>query len=185
MRRTHKSKKGFTLLEVMLSIAIIAIIGGLYVTMLLSVHESHNTIYNVDNSTDYAMLYAKAIENDVLGSVQDENPDNATWMVDPAQSCLITKNGTPIFTLKQNQVGGPGAKKNKWNVQMTFDVDAQKLDAQTYNYTVKYDITVVDNFYDPGRITAQYSSSFVVPHFGNGTIEATGSGQNQLKFTKK
>ena len=118
MRRTIKSKKGFTLLEVMLSVAIIAIIGGLYVTMLLSVHESHNTIYNIDNSTDYAMLYAKAIENNVLGTVQDENPANATWMVDPSQNCLITKNGKPIFTLKQNQVGAAGARKNKWNVTM-------------------------------------------------------------------
>ena len=184
MRRTIKSKKGFTLLEVMLSVAIIAIIGGLYVTMLLSVHESHNTIYNIDNSTDYAMLYAKAIENNVLGTVQDENPANATWMVDPSQNCLITKNGKPIFTLKQNQVGAAGARKNKWNVTMTFDVDSQKLDAQTYNYTVKYEITVIDNFYNPGRETAHYNSSFVVPHFGNGQIEVAGSG-NQLKFTKK
>ena len=183
MRRTAKSKKGFTLLEVMLSVAIIAIIGGLYVTMLLSVHESHNTIYNIDNSTDYAMLYAKAIENNVLGTVQSDSPVNAIWKVDPSQNCLITKNGTPIFTLKQNQVGAEGSRKNKWNVAMTFDVESQKLDASTYNYTVKYEITVIDNFYNPGRETAHYNSSFVVPHFGNGKIEAVGG--NQLKFTKK
>ena len=66
---------------------------------------------------------------------------------------------------------------------MTFDVESQKLDASTYNYTVKYEITVIDNFYNPGRETAHYNSSFVVPHFGNGKIEAVGG--NQLKFTKK
>lgn len=185
MRRTHKSKKGFTLLEVMLSVAIIAIVGGLYVTMLLSVHESHNTIYNIDNSTDYAMLYGKAIENNVLGTVQADGAKNATWTVDPSQNCLITKNGTPIFTLKQNQVGAAGSRKNKWNVEMTFDVESQKLDAQAYNYTVKYEITVIDNFYNPGRETAHYNSSFVVPHFTNGKLEASGSGNSSLKFTAK
>lgn len=181
MRRTNKSKKGFTLLEVMLSIAIISIIGGLYVTMLISVTESHNTIYNVDNSTDYAMLYAKAIENNVLGTVQDEGATSATWMVDPSQSYYITKNGSPIFTLKQNQVTSGGVRKNKWNVTMTFEVDSKKLDASTYNYTITYHIKVIDNYYNPGRETANYTSSFVIPHFGNGKIEQVGG--TQLKFT--
>ena len=183
MRRTIKSKKGFTLLEVMLSVAIIAIIGGLYVTMLISVHESHNAVYNIDNSTDYAMLYAKAIENNVLGTVQDEGAASATWMVDPAQSYLITKNGKPIFTLKQNQVTSGGSRKNKWNVTMTFEVSSKKLDASTYNYTITYRIKVFDNYYNPGRETADYTSSFVIPHFGNGKIEQIGG--TQLKFTAK
>ena len=183
MRRTIKSKKGFTLLEVMLSIAIIAIIGGLYVTMLISVNESHNTIYNLDNSTDYAMLYAKAIENNVLGTVQEEGATSSTWMVDPAQNYLITKDGTPIFTLKQNQVTSGGVRKNKWNVSMTFEVDSQKLDASTYNYTITYHIKVFDNFYNPGRESVDYTSSFVVPHFGNGKIDQIHG--TQLKFTAK
>jgi prepilin-type N-terminal cleavage/methylation domain-containing protein len=51
-----KNKKGFTLLELMLSIAIILIISGLLVGLIVAIKDGYMTVYNQNDSADYALL---------------------------------------------------------------------------------------------------------------------------------
>jgi len=110
----RKNKKGFTLVELMLSIAIIVLIGGLFVSMLVAIKESYYKTYNANDSTDYAQLYAQAIENVILKDTQSNAASGSTFVyqIDQADSTFLS-NGSPIFYLEQmSNVNGD----LKWNV---------------------------------------------------------------------
>lgn len=57
MRRINKNRRGFTLVEMMLSLAIIAIIFGLTTALMISISESFTMTYNLNDASDYAMLW--------------------------------------------------------------------------------------------------------------------------------
>lgn len=177
MTVVHKSsKKGFTLLEMMLSIAIVTIVSGCLVTLMIGVKDSYINTYNSDDSTDYAMLFAKGFENSFLGTVQDCNghpATNATWKVgtytglDGQTHQDLLMNGTPLLKLSQMKVQQKGTNTivDKWKISMTYEyVMASGM--------VKYTITVVDNYYDPGVVKCVYNGGFFLPHFDNGTIDS-------------
>ena len=70
MKMINKNRKGFTLVEMMLSLAIIMLLGGVLVTLIVSISNSFTTTYNIDDSADYAMLFAKGFENSFLSNSQ-------------------------------------------------------------------------------------------------------------------
>ena len=49
---SKSSKKGFTLVEMMLAIAIIMLISGLFVSLIIAVKDSFYRVYNDDDSSD-------------------------------------------------------------------------------------------------------------------------------------
>ena len=52
MKIIKKNKKGFTLLELMLSIAIITLLSGLLIILVISIKDSFMTVYNQNDSAD-------------------------------------------------------------------------------------------------------------------------------------
>ena len=64
------NKKGFTLLEMLLAIAITMIIVGLFTTLLVAIRSSYYRAYNDDDCADIAQMYAQALENQVLYDCQ-------------------------------------------------------------------------------------------------------------------
>ena len=52
MRKQTKNKKGFSLVEMVLAIAIIILIGGVIAGICASISNSFITTYNIDDSSD-------------------------------------------------------------------------------------------------------------------------------------
>lgn len=176
MRMVNKSKKGFTLVEMMLSLAIVAIVSGCLYTLVFAIKDSYLNTYNSDDSTDYAMLFARGFENSFLASVQDNtvfagSKKNITWKIGlngTEQALLKSVEGgatTPVFTCSQMKVMRPGATAtvDKWKIYMAFDWNSATK-------VVTYTVYVVDNYYSPGVVKSAYTSSVYLPHFDNGTI---------------
>ena len=62
MKQKRKNKKGFTLVEVLLSLAIICMIGGVIAGLCASIGSSFGTTYNLDDSADYAACMVRALK---------------------------------------------------------------------------------------------------------------------------
>ena len=74
MKRSNK--RGFTLVEMLLAIAITLLISGLFVTLIATVRASYYRTYNDNDCADIAAMYAEALENTVLYDVQNGAADN-------------------------------------------------------------------------------------------------------------
>ena len=164
MRLVKKgSKKGFTLVELMLSIAIICLISGLFVALIFAVKDSWYRVYNDNDATDYAALYAQALENQIMRDAQINHSKVIVYRIDYPDS--VFKRGeyggtlSPMFDLSQmhNKDGDC-----KWVVYL----DKCNWDAD--NYILDYEIVVVDNYKDPGKEQVRYKGSLWVPIHSNG-----------------
>ena len=173
MRIKHKNKRGFTLLEMMLSVAIINIVSGCLWTLIVAIKDSYISTYNSDDSCDYAMLYAQGLENSVLAATQQKNVyaknDTISWRVGTNSGNVsllktLTHAGssstTPVFTMTMNKVyslrqDGSHANVDKWIVKLTYELEGSYI---------KYHITVTDNYYDPGHVKCVYDGGFWLPH---------------------
>lgn len=160
---TKANKKGFTLLEMMLSIAIIVLVSGLFVSLILATKDSYYRTYNRNDSTDYAALYSQALENQILRDWQMMPTINDTikyGITADGTSSLAREVGgsfqhpTPIFNLSQM------TNKNgdiKWEIyigNVVWDEENNKL---------TYTIYIVDNYYHPGSLQSTYTSSIWLP----------------------
>ncbi|MBR6959869.1 MAG: type II secretion system protein [Clostridiales bacterium] len=166
MKRIHSSKRGFTLVEMMLALAIIAIIGWTTVALMIATKDSFMTTYNNNDSADYAMLYANGFENSFLAHTQ--NHTAGTFGTRPADSVLEDKPGHAVFTpnyMKTTNVNS-GNVVDKWIVRTYFYFDPKDA-----SQTVKYKVYVIDNYYSPTwRVMSEYEGSVWAPHMGTGKI---------------
>lgn len=166
-----KNKKGFTLVEVILAVAIICLISGLFVQLLISINGSYNNVYNSNDSADYAMLYSQALENSVVRDCQ--SPVAATFQYRIVDNVLKrSADGSdfePVFTLTSMRSRN-GA--DKWKVEL--------VNVFYYAETsmLSYDIKLTDQYANPGAVQT-YRSAFWLP-IHNG---ATGIGSNTYQIT--
>ncbi len=188
MRIKNKSKKGFTLIEMMLSIAIVTIVSGCLVSLVVGIKDSYMNTYNSDDSADYAMLYGKWLENSVLSTVQKSEglaKGTFTWEVSGSVLSKSGTGGTDTLNLNQMKVTpkGKSVPVDKWKITMEFDktINMTKTSSGATKGMINYTIKVYDNYYDPNApLKCTYSGGFLVPHFDNGTITSDG---NKLTFT--
>ena len=68
MRKYNKSRKGFTLLEVVLAIAIMMLTASVFFSLILVVVKSHTNVVAANDMADFAMLNGRAIENAIINS---------------------------------------------------------------------------------------------------------------------
>lgn len=157
MRRITKNKRGFTLVEMMLSLAIIAIIFGLTTALMMSINDSFTLTYNLNDASDYAVLYGYGIENSVLAEVSKGSA--TTWRVN--NDSILLFNDTPVFEPSQMKTkqNGNGPLVDKWEIKIGFMVDPANPSL------VKYVVFVYDNYYDPTKpLMCKYEGSFWLPH---------------------
>lgn len=166
MRRVHNSKRGFTLVEMMLALAIITIIGWTTVALMIAIKDSFMTTYNVNDSSDYALLYANGFENSYLQHTRDNQ--DVTLGIDPANSILMAGT-TPVFTPRQMKTTNRNTNQvvDKWIVRIYF-----KLDQTDYSQAVKYKVFVIDNYYSPTRKVLCVTDGTVwAPHLAPGNLD--------------
>ena len=154
MKLINKSKKGFTLLEMMLSIAIILCLSGLLVILIISIKSSFMTVYNQNDSADYAVLQGRGFEQSFLGNVCfDRSIDTFTYTINNNK---LTCNSRPVFEPAQSKT--QNGTKDKWKIEMYYTYEeADKM--------VKYKIYVYDNYYNPGKLAYTYNGGFLLPHY--------------------
>ena len=167
MIKTYKNKRGFTLVEMMLTLAIISIIFGLTTALMVAIKNSFMTTVNTNDSADYGQLYAMGFEESLLKYTNDGTA--GTWSI---KDNLLKIGDTAVFTPVQLQTANPAGsgKVDKWKMSMYFDVTGEGQ--------VNYIVYVVDNYYDPGKLTYTYKGSLWLPHFtatGDGTLIEGGS----------
>lgn len=172
MKRTNKNRKGFTLVEMLLSIAIIVMIGGVIAGLCVSIANSFTTTYNIDDSADYAMLYAKGFENSFFRNSQLTGGTGTeyTWYIKnptgagatPLLTCQ-PKTGSAI-TVFTPQFIGTDSVKSKWSVFMFFKVEEYPAQDKYKSLCIKYRIYLKDNYSRTDYIY-RYDGDFWVPRF--------------------
>lgn len=172
MKKIAKSsKKGFTLLEMMLAIAIILLISGLFVSLIVAVKDSFYRVYNDDDSTDYAALYAQALENQAIYDYQNNNGNSYHINMTAAEGenadfVLVTGANTDTFGFRSmNNFNKNKDGKYKWRVYLVIDHNSDG--SLKSPGLVEYTLYMVDNYYDPGKLVQEYKGSFWLPNHGD------------------
>ena len=164
MRRTNKNRRGFTLVEMMLALAIIAIVFGLTTALMISIKDSFVMTYNLNDSSDYAVLYGYGIENSVLAKVAKK--ESAEWKIDTytdtdsglSQNCvLMCGDDEYVFLPSQMKTrDSNGVLVDKWIVETYYKVNGSMVD---------YIVIIKDNYYNPTKpVMCKYEGSFWIPH---------------------
>ena len=174
MKRFIKDRKGFTLVEMLLSLAIICLIGGVIGGVCVSISNSFVTTYNIDDSADYALLYAKGFENSFLDCTQSDGAKLQTWTWEISNPKGV--NGAPLLQVTKPKTGtenvftpkfiGNNDTPSKWSVIMFYAVEENAaIGSGTYKTVlVKYRIYIKDNYSRTDYIY-RYDGSFWVPRF--------------------
>lgn len=158
MRKINKNnKKGFTLLELMLSIAIIAMISGLFVILIVSIKDSFMTVYNQNDSADYGIMFDRGFEQSFYRNAKyDAAKGSYAYQV---KNSLLYCNKEIQFPTAQNKTK---EGKPKWDIYMGYQWNPD-------TFEVKYKINIIDNYYNPGKLTYTIQNSLILPHF-NGEV---------------
>lgn len=170
MKRQNKnSKAGFTLVELMLAIAIILLISGLFVSLVIATNSSYYTTYNYNDSTDYCQLFGKIIQDQILSDRQDDSFTSGTshsYLMNSStcQFCR-TSTGTPIVEVPRV---ADGSGTMKW----IFAVSDVSFDTDSNIVTIK--INVIDNYRTPGDVLYNYNLTFWVPNLENSAGDPVG-----------
>ncbi len=175
MKMINKNRKGFTLVEMMLSLAIIMLIGGVVVSLVVSISNSFTTTYNIDDSADYAMLYAKGFENSFLANSQ--KPFSAGgecyWEVKNNAGVPTLRVKTPETSDETSvfdpQFLGTGSQP-KWNIMMFYKWDADQE-------CVYYRVLLKDNL-NSTDFTYMYDGSFWVPRYADRKANSGAASRN-------
>ena len=171
MKRIHNNKRGFTLVEMMLALAIIVVIGWTTVALMMATRDSFMTTYNTNDSSDYATLYANGIENTYLRHTQERT--DTTITIDKNHS-ILKDNGTAVFTPGQMSTHrqSDGAQVDKWEVRAYYYYDNTDAGRQV----IRVKIFVVDNYYSPTyKVMATQETSIWAPHMGYGKVSLSNS----------
>ena len=168
MFKVNKSKKGFTLVEMILSIAIVCMLGGIIAGVCASISNSFQATYSIDDAADYALLYTRGFENSFLANTQKPQGKKLDWYIsNPSGSGDGTGTSVPTLILDAGTEGrvpvfdpkhiGTNSSGYKWSVCMFYKYD----DA---NENVKYVIFLGDN-YSKTNYVYMYNGEFWVPRF--------------------
>lgn len=162
MRRIAKDNKaGFTLVEVMLAIAITLLISGMFVSLIIATHSAYYTTYNYNDSTDYCQLFGKIMQDKILSDRQDSSFTSGTrkYMMNSSICQFTTASSTvPIVEV-------PRVTNSDGTLKWIFAVSDVTFDSTTNVATIE--ITVVDNCITPGDILYTYDVTFWVPNLVN------------------
>lgn len=176
MKRLSKHKLGFSLVEMVLVLAIICLLGGIVGGLCLAISNSFITTYNIDDSSDYAILFARGFENSFLARQQSTATNGlTTWFVDTSTSyatypTLRVKEGSgaPTAVFEPQFLGGSDGTY-KWKIYMFYKWE-EASERVLYAIILKDNKTGTD-------FTYFYQGAFWVPRYLD-RKEYTGSSKN-------
>lgn len=171
MKAMKKSRKGFTLVEVMLSVAIICLLGGCIASLCMSISGSFTTTYNIDDAADYAMLYAKGFENSFLATTQmsGNKNDQYSWYISTTESTVPTLRMTSPAASEEEAAGNEAVFDPQFLSGVTADYKWEVLMFYRWNdasESVEYRVLLQDKFSDTDYVY-MYEGSFWVPRYSS------------------
>ena len=154
------SKKGFTLIEMLLAIAITMIISGLFISLIVAIRSSYYRTYNDVDCSDIAAMYAEALENTVLYDVQHGLDDEITidslgYLSNSGPNGQGSINFDAIDNFNRTDGGAAG---RKWDIRMLC----------TFNSTTgefRYRFFFVDKYVNVDYLHYVYEGSFWIPNY--------------------
>jgi len=183
MKKRIKSRKGFTLVEMILAVAIICLLGTVIAGVCAQISSSFGTTYNIDDSADYAMLYARGFENSFLANTQGNGSTGKKWMWyvnDPHDGKssvptlrVVTPDGVDSAVFQPKFIGN-STTSYKWSVRMFYYFDEP-------NKVVYYRIFLKDN-YSKTNYIYMYDGKFWVPRFEE-RAEYAGADSRSIKVS--
>jgi len=183
IRKAHSSKKAFTLLEIILAMAILVIVIPLVFGTFYLIQVSHARVAILNDAKDYAALNSMAINNLLTNSSAARasgSPDSsyvASLYADANGDVYVRQGGStsmlydyPHYTLADGS--------QKWRLELSFNVNS-------FSKTVTYTIDVYDNA-NPSAGVPFYSleSSVFLPNGNRNETEQLESGTGScINFT--
>ena len=154
MKRTNKH--GFTLVEMMLAIAITLLISGLFITLIATIRASYYRTYNDDDCADIAAMYAEALENTILYDIQNHVASDTIQL--DSHSILTNTNGACRINFDGIDNFNSNGTDDKWIIRMVCHFDASTGE-------FRYKFYFLDNYINPGYLHAVYEGSFWIPNY--------------------
>lgn len=149
----NSNKIGFTLLEMLLAIAITLIISGLFFTLLVTIRSSYYRSYNDDDCADIAQMYAQALENQVLYDCQNGVAD--TIKID--DHGILTSSANDFEFSNINNFNNAGTNQ-KWDIRMVCHFDSS---TNVFSYSFYF----IDKYINPNYLHYVYEGSFWIPNY--------------------
>lgn len=146
-----RSKIGFTLIEMMLVIAILMITVGAFFSLIVVIKSGYVRAAAMNDLVDYASLNARAIDNKLINAQAIGTGSSAIKSVNGQ---LCDESGRAIINYNQYETNGTNGDQVKWRTETIFSVNAAGL--------VSYTIKVYDNYDNSNVYTL--SGSVWVPH---------------------
>ncbi len=177
MKRFNKHKFGFSLVEMVLVLAIVCLLGGIIGGLCIAISNSFITTYNIDDSADYALLFSRGFENSFLSKTQGASNTVSTWYVNGSESIssyptLRLKQGTNDQAVFEPQYLGGSDGTYKWDILMYYKWDAA-------SERVLYCVLLKDNKAGTD-FTYFYQGGFWVPRFTDRKVYGSAAGKNIL-----
>jgi len=147
------NKHGFTLIEMLLAIAITMIICGLFFTLIIAIRSSYYRSYNDDDCADIAQMYAAALENQVLYDIMHGLDDKI--YID-SNGVLTNQLGT--ITFDEIDDFNRTSTEQKWDIRMMC-----MYDEATCEFTYRF--WFVDKYVDTDYLHYTYQGSFWIPYY--------------------
>jgi prepilin-type N-terminal cleavage/methylation domain-containing protein len=154
----YKKNKGFTLLELVLAMAIMLIVVPFVFGTFYIINVSHANVTLINDAKDYAALNGRAIENILINakavSVSSSSSPVAGYNVLSFNSDgTMLLNGVAAFTYDHYKVKDG---TQKWILAVTFSLDAGSK-------TINYNIQVKDNTKAGKPVKYTLNSSVYLP----------------------
>lgn len=157
-RTRTKNRKGFTLIEMVLVIAITMIIIPMVLATFIIIHRSHENVIFTNDAKDFAYLNQRTIDNILVNAVRAETSSNTTPVagysvihVEDGHQLMV--NDTPAFSY-QHYPDPSGSGEPKWYMEIEFIAQG--------NNTVDYTIHIFDR--DTGEQFYQLHTSSYLPN---------------------
>jgi prepilin-type N-terminal cleavage/methylation domain-containing protein len=164
----RSSKKGFTLIEMLLAIAITLIISGLFVSLIVAIRSSYYRTYNDVDCADIAAMYAEALENAVLSDIQNGVTTDKIYIND--SGILTNDAGTITFDSIENFNRADGGESGrKWDIRMVC----------LFNSTTgefRYKFFFIDKYVNENYLHYVYEGSFWIPSYAPFRQQTVGMG---------
>lgn len=164
------NKRAFTLIEMLLAIAVSMIIVGLFLSLIISIRSSYYRAYNDDDCADIAAMYATALENQILDDIAHHHEDTITLdansiMVNNVDGTGDTFDFDGIIEDFNRASGVP----RKWDIRMIC-----YYDASTCEFFYKF--YFIDNYVTENYVHYEYEGSFWIPYYQSFENPNLGSG---------
>ena len=162
------TKQGFTLVEMLLAIAITLIISSLFITLIATIRSSYYRSYNDNDCAEIAAMYAEALENTIMYDVQNGISD--TISINPTSYVLTNSTNTISFDSIDNfnKSGSGSSAQVKWKISMICNWDEA-------TGLFRYKFFFIDNYIQPGYLHYVYEGCFWLPNYPNYSPQTIGS----------